>query len=77
MRYDNCTLAIHLLDTHGCCREVARCDDEALTFTLRTLHEEGQITPMNDVGVLDLESCSWLLSPYPATIFGKRQEVPA
>lgn len=71
-RYDEQPLAIHVVDAYGATREVARCDDEALTFTLRTLHEEGQITCMNDVGILDRESCSWLVSPFPASVFGKR-----
>lgn len=66
------TLSIHVLDAHGASRELAQCDDESLTFTLRTLTEEGQITSEHDVGVLDIESCSWLVSPYPASIFGKR-----
>lgn len=70
------SLAIHVVDAYGAAREVARCDDEALAFTLRTLHEEGQITSMNDVGVLDRESLYWLVSPYPASIFGKRTDVP-
>ena len=76
-QYDNQPLAIHALDAYGASREIARCDDEALTFTLRTLHEEGQITSMDDIGILDLESCSWLVSPYPASVFGKKTEVPA
>lgn len=67
-----CSLAIHVVDAYGCSREIARCDDDALTFTLRTLTEERQISDKNDVGVLDLESCSWLLNPYPASVFGKR-----
>ena len=76
-QYDNQPLAIHALDAHGGTRELARCDDEALAFTLRTLHEEGQVSSMDDIGVLDLESCFWLVSPYPASVFGKRTEIPA
>ena len=76
-RYDELPLAIHALDTHGGTRELARCDDDALAFTLRTLHEEGQVSSMDDIGVLDLESCFWLVSPYPASVFGKRTEIPA
>jgi hypothetical protein len=76
-RYDEQPLAIHALDAYGGTRELARCDDEALTFTLRTLHQEGQVTCMDDIGVLDLESCSWLISPYPASVFGKRKDVLA
>jgi len=76
-RYDEQPLAIHVVDAYGRSKEIARCDDEALAFTLRTLHEEGQIHSMNDVGVLDLEACYWLISPYPASVFGKRRDVPA
>ncbi len=75
--YDDCSLAIHVVDAYGAAREVARCADDALAFTLRELVKDGQIHVENDVGVLDLESCSWLISPYPASVFGKRTEVPA
>ncbi len=70
-RYDECPLAIHVLDAYGASREVARCDDDALAFTLRTLVEEGQINETNDVGVLDRESCSWLINPYAVTPLGR------
>ncbi len=75
--YDICSLAIYIVDPHGAAREVACCDDDALAFTLRELTAEGQINETNDVGVLDRESCSWLLSPYPASVFGRRTETPA
>ncbi len=76
-RYDEQSLAIHVLDAYGASRELARCSDDALAFCLRTLIEEGQLGEMDDVGILDLESGSWLLSPYPASVFGKRKDVPA
>lgn len=72
-RYDEQPLAIHIVDINGVSHELARCDDDALAFTLRTLHEEGQVTPLDDLGILDLESCFWLVSPYPASVFGRRQ----
>lgn len=75
--YDEQPLAVHVVDPCGATRELARCDDDALTFTLRTLHAEGQIACTDDVGILDRESCSWLVSPYPASVFGRREDVPA
>ena len=68
-RYDEQPLAIHVVDINGVSRELARCTDDALAFTLRTLHEEGQVTSMDDLGVLDLESCfcSSALTPRPCS----------
>lgn len=76
-RYEEQPLAIHVVDAYGASRELARCDDDALAFCLRTLIEEGQITSTDDVGVLDHESCSWMISPYPASIFGRRTDAPS
>lgn len=71
-RYDEQSLAIHVVDAYGASRELARCSDDALTFTLRTLTSEGQITSTDDVGILSLEDGTWLVSPYPASVFGRR-----
>jgi len=76
-RYDEQPLSIHALDAYGATRELARCSDDALTFCLRTLHEEGQVTSMDDIGVLDRESCAWLVSPYPSSVFGRRNDAPS
>lgn len=70
-RYDEQPLSIHVVDAYGAAREVARCDDEALAFTLRTLHEEGQLDETCDVGILDRASLFWLVNPYMVTVFGR------
>ena len=51
--------------------QVASCDDDALGFTLRTLTEERQITCNDMVGIFSLDG-TWLISPWPASPFGRR-----
>ena len=65
-------LAVYILDVEAQPKKVAECDDDALGFCLRTLTDEEQIGEMNDVGILDLGSRSWIVNPFPVSIFGRR-----
>jgi hypothetical protein len=48
--------------------EVASCFDDSLTFALRTLVEEGQLTADSRVGILDRPDSEargvWLVNPW-------------